>query len=69
MLFIDLRDTYGLTQCVVDQDSPLIEAAHKWRNESVLTITGKVRARIAETVNPKMDTGEIEIYIDDCGIP
>ena len=56
VLFIDLRDTYGLTQCVVDQDSPLIADAHKWRNESVLTITGKVKARTAETVNPKMET-------------
>ncbi len=65
VLFIDLRDTYGLTQCVVDQDSPLIEAAHKWRNESVLTITGKVKIRAPETVNPKMATGEIEVYIDE----
>ncbi len=65
VLFIDLRDTYGLTQCVVDMDSPLIQEAHKWSKESVLTITGKVKSRVAETVNAKMATGEIEVYIDD----
>lgn len=64
VLFIDLRDTYGLTQCVVDQDSPLLEAASRWRNESVITISGEVKERAAETVNPKMETGEVEVYID-----
>ena len=68
VLFIDLRDTYGITQCVIDADSPLIEAAQKWRNESVLTITGTVKARIAETVNDKMPTGEIEVYIKDVDV-
>jgi lysyl-tRNA synthetase class II len=68
VLFIDLRDTYGLTQCVVDQDSPLLEAAGKWRNESVITVTGKVKARTPETVNAKMPTGEIELYIDEAAL-
>ncbi len=65
VLFIDLRDTYGLTQCVVDQGSPLLEAASHWRNESVITITGAVKRRSAETVNDKMATGDIEVYIDE----
>jgi aspartyl-tRNA synthetase len=64
VLFIDLRDTYGLTQCVIEQGSPLIEKVNKWRNESVITVTGQVKPRTAETVNAKMPTGEIEIYID-----
>ena len=64
VLFIDLRDTYGLTQCVVNADSALLAEAQSWRNESVITIEGTVKARTAETVNPKMDTGEIEVYID-----
>ena len=65
VLFIDLRDTYGLTQCVVDEGSPLLETVEKWRSESVITITGKVRERPGETKNPKLPTGEIEVYIDE----
>ncbi len=68
VLFIDLRDTYGLTQCVVDADSPLLETAQHWRNESVITITGQVKERDAETVNAKMATGEIEVYIDEADV-
>ena len=64
VLFVDLRDTYGITQCVVDEGSPLIDVVEKWRVESVITITGKVRARTEATVNPKMTTGAIEIYIE-----
>ncbi len=65
VLFIILRDTHGLTQCVVEQDSPLFEALSSYRVESVITIIGKVRERSSDTVNPKMATGEIEIYIDE----
>ncbi len=64
VLFIDLRDTYGLTQCVVDEGSPLLETVSKWRNESVITVEGKVKARTPETINAKMQTGEVEVYID-----
>lgn len=64
VLFIDVRDTYGLTQCVVDTDSPLIQVADKWRNESVVSITGTVRERFAETTNKKLATGAIEIYVE-----
>ena len=65
VLFIDLRDHYGLTQCVVDEGSKLLNEVEKWRNESVVTITGEVLARSEDTVNPKMDTGEIEVRIDE----
>jgi aspartyl-tRNA synthetase len=65
VLFIDLRDTYGLTQCVIDQDSPLLAQVDKFRPESVITITGRVKARIEETRNLKLATGDIEVYIDD----
>jgi aspartyl-tRNA synthetase len=65
VLFIDLRDTYGLTQCVVDEDSPLIDEVDKWRNESVITVIGKVKNRSSESINPKLSTGEIEVYINE----
>ncbi len=65
VLFIDLRDTYGLTQCVIDEGSPLIDAVSKIRNESVITVTGEVKARTPETVNPNMETGEVEVYIGE----
>jgi len=63
VLFIDLRDYSGLTQCVVEENSPLLSTVEKWRNESVVTITGEVKARTPDTVNPKMETGEVEVYI------
>ena len=65
VLFIDLRDTHGLTQCVVDEGSPLIDVVEKWRPETVITVTGHVKARTDETINPKLPTGEIEVYIDE----
>ncbi|MCI5061184.1 MAG: aspartate--tRNA ligase [Alphaproteobacteria bacterium] len=64
VLFIDLRDTFGITQCVVDEGSPLLAELEKYRVESVITITGKVRSRPGETQNPNMPTGDIEIYVD-----
>lgn len=64
VLFIDLRDTYGITQCVVDEGSPLLDTVESWRPESVITIEGDVRARPGETANTKLPTGEIEVYID-----
>ncbi|MDJ0983252.1 MAG: OB-fold nucleic acid binding domain-containing protein, partial [Kiloniellales bacterium] len=64
LLFIDLRDHYGVTQCVVDVSSPLFEGLEAMRVESVLTVTGPVVARSAETVNPKLPTGQVELRID-----
>lgn len=65
VLFIDLRDTHGLTQCVVDQDSPMLAEIEKWRVESVITITGRVKDRFAGTENASLPTGDIEVYIDE----
>lgn len=61
LLFLDLRDHYGITQCVVDKDSPSFDIAEAVRNESVITVIGKVVGRTGDTVNQKMDTGEIEV--------
>ena len=63
LLFIDLRDHYGVTQCVIDVSSPLFPAADALRLESVVTITGKVAARSTDTINPKLDSGEVELTI------
>jgi len=63
LLFIDLRDHYGITQCVIDVSSPLFVAADALRLESVLTLTGRVAARSLDTINPRLDTGEVELVI------
>jgi aspartyl-tRNA synthetase len=63
VLFIDLRDHYGLTQVVADPDSPAFKTAETLRAEWVVKIDGKVRARPAGTENPEMPTGKVEIYI------
>ena len=63
VVFIDLRDHYGLTQCVVDSTDAAFGAAEQLRNESVITITGEVRARSEDTVNKTLSTGEIEVQI------
>lgn len=68
LLFIDLRDHYGLTQCVVNIDSPSFKIAESIRNESVIRIDGTVVERTAETVNSKMDTGDIEITVTEIEI-
>jgi len=63
LLFIDLRDHYGVTQCVIDVASPLFGAADALRLESVVTVTGTVVERSADTVNPKLATGAVEVQI------
>jgi aspartyl-tRNA synthetase len=63
LLFIDLRDHYGIAQCVIDASSPLFPAADRLRLEGVVTLTGVVEARSADTVNPRLDTGEVELAI------
>ncbi len=63
VLFIDLRDHYGLTQCVVDPDSPAFAAAEKLRSEWVICLDGEVRKRPAGTENAEMPTGQVEIYV------
>jgi aspartyl-tRNA synthetase len=68
LLFIDLRDHYGITQCVVEPDAAAFAEADKARAEWVLTVTGKVVARVPETVNKDLPTGEIEIRIEQVSI-
>lgn len=63
LVFIDLRDHYGVTQCVLDVSSPLFKAVEQTRVECVVTITGEVVRRTPETVNSKLPTGEIEVRI------
>ena len=65
LLFIDLRDHYGITQCVAEPDSPAFAEASRARSEWVLTITGPVVARTGDTVNPNLPTGAVEIRIED----
>ncbi len=65
LLFIDLRDHYGLTQCVADPDSSAFSAAERVRAEWVVRIDGKVKARTEETVNPNLPTGAVEVFIDE----
>ncbi len=62
VLFIDLRDHYGLTQIVADSDSPALPVLEGLRAESVITIEGVVKARTAGTVNAGLATGEIEVF-------
>lgn len=63
LLFVDLRDHYGLTQCVADPDSPAFPSVEEMRAEWVVTIEGEVVARSDETVNDKLPTGAVEIRI------
>ena len=65
VLFIDLRDHYGLTQCVVDPDSAAFPQAEKLRSEWVARIDGVVRRRPSGTENAEMSTGRVEIYVND----
>jgi aspartyl-tRNA synthetase len=65
VLFIDLRDHYGLTQVVADPDSPAFQVAETLRSEWVIRIDGKVRRRPQGTDNADLPTGEIEIYTRD----
>ncbi|UYV14499.1 aspartate--tRNA ligase [Porphyrobacter sp. ULC335] len=62
LLFVDLRDHYGITQIVADADSPALAVLDRLRVESVITIEGEVKARSADTVNPRIATGEVEVF-------
>ncbi len=65
VLFIDLRDHYGITQVVADPDSPAFSQAEKLRSEWVVRIDGKVRRRPAGTENPELPTGNVEVYVSE----
>ena len=68
VLFIDLRDHYGMTQVIADADSPAFATLEKLRAETVIRIDGRVKLRDAALVNPKLPTGEIEVYATDVAI-
>ena len=63
VVFIDLRDNYGMTQCVADISDSFFSKVEVLRNESVITVTGKVKARSKETINNQLPTGKIEVMI------
>jgi len=65
ILFIDLRDHYGVTQVLCDPDSPAFRALEKVRSEWCIRIDGTVKARDPDLVNPKLPTGEIEVFVRD----
>ena len=69
LLFIDLRDHYGITQCVIDKSNEdLLIVAEKLRSESVVSISGHVVLRDKETINEGLDTGKIEVVIEKIDI-
>ena len=68
LVFVDLRDHHGLTQCVIDTSDACFAAVEAVRNESVVTITGLVKERSAETVNPNLATGAIEVTIAEFAV-
>ena len=68
VLFIDLRDHYGITQCVVDPDSPAFKMAETFRAEWVVRLDGKIRHRPAGTDNSDMATGQIEVYVTEAEV-
>jgi aspartyl-tRNA synthetase len=68
LLFIDLRDNFGLTQLVLHAGRPHLAAAEGLRLESVITVTGRVVARAASAVNPKLETGEIEVEVQELAV-
>ena len=63
LLFIDLRDNYGITQCVIDKSSKFFKELEKIQLESVIKIDGLVVERSKETINNELKTGEIEVKI------
>ncbi len=64
LLFIDLRDNYGITQCIIDKDNKYFSDLEKMQLETVIKVEGKVVNRSKETINSEIDTGEIEIVIE-----
>ncbi len=64
LLFVDLRDNYGITQCIIDKDNKYFSDLEKMQLETVIKVEGKVVNRSKETINSEIDTGEIEIVIE-----
>ncbi len=68
LLFIDLRDHYGITQCVIPAGTPAFKVADALRVESVVTVTGPVVPRSPATVNPRLPTGAIELQVQEIAV-
>src|ERR1700760_3727591 len=68
LIFIDLRDHYGITQCVIEPDGKVFGVVDSARSEWVLTLTGKVVARTDDTVNKDLPTGEVELRIEEATV-
>lgn len=68
VVFVDIRDMYGLTQVVTSGNDELVDFVSRIPNESTVSVTGTVRKRDAETINEKLPTGEVEIFIKDIKI-
>ena len=68
ILFVDLRDHYGITQLLCDGDSPAFAAVERLKPETCVSVAGTVKARDAALVNPKLPTGEIEVYVREVEI-
>ncbi len=64
LLFIDLRDNYGITQCIIDKDNKYFSDLEKMQLETVIKVEGKVVNRSKETINSEIDTGKIEVVIE-----
>ncbi len=64
LLFIDLRDNYGITQCIIDKDNKYFSDLEKMQLETVIQVEGKVVNRSKETINSEIDTGEIEVVVE-----
>src|SRR3990167_6874475 len=65
LIFIDLRDHYGITQCVVDRESKCISIADNISLESVISVVGTIVVREDEAINSKIGTGEIELIVEE----
>ncbi len=68
LLFIDLRDNYGITQCIIDKENPNFSRIEKMQLETVIKVNGKVVDRSKETINKEIKTGEIEVAIENFNI-
>ena len=68
LLFIDLRDNFGITQCVIENTDSKFKILEKIKPDSVISITGKVLKRSEETINKDLPTGEVEIKIQELEI-
>ena len=66
LLFVDLRDHYGLTQCVIEVDSDIFPQIEALRLETVVCVTGRIEERSDETKNADLPTGAVELRIDSC---